>query len=192
MWRAAFGLGTSWISREIVAFGLFFIAASVWALVGTPQWLAWAALGFGMASVVAMDMVYAIRGSRVRAIPHSAMTTLTVALYTAFLVHSVWVLVSVAVVKAVLYLAPHRPHGPVFWTILRIAFLMVPSAGAAVPTLGLSAPVLLVALVIGELMDRAELYAGLNFVTPQRQIDDDFNAAASSSAGCSTSRPARS
>ena len=172
MWRALFGLRTSWISREVASFALFFAGACAWSLGAARDWLGWAVFGFGLLALLAMDMVYRIRGARVAAVPHSAMTTLTVPLYVAFLVSSPVVLWSVAVVKAVLYLIPGRPHGSAVWALLRLILLGAPIA--AFFLLEMPTALLLGGLVLGELMDRAELYAGLCFVTPERQIADDF------------------
>jgi Fe-S-cluster-containing dehydrogenase component/DMSO reductase anchor subunit len=70
-WRAVIGLGHSWLSREIVAFGLyaFLVGAVAGARVldvssGVERALSVAALGTGVAGVIASAKVYAVTGRR--------------------------------------------------------------------------------------------------------------------------------
>jgi formate dehydrogenase iron-sulfur subunit len=65
--RAFLGLGTSWLSREILAFGLFagaavLYAASTWWSVGGPieDFLGFSVVGCGLAGVLCSVMVYAV------------------------------------------------------------------------------------------------------------------------------------
>lgn len=74
-WRAVIGVGHSWLSREIVAFGAFAATAAAAAVVrwvepaDAPAWTAADGLGFvaagvGTAAVACSVMVYAVTGRR--------------------------------------------------------------------------------------------------------------------------------
>jgi Fe-S-cluster-containing dehydrogenase component/DMSO reductase anchor subunit len=58
-WRAWIGLGTSWLSREIVLFGAYTITLAGAALLGWSL-LSWAALLFGISGVVSSAMIYVV------------------------------------------------------------------------------------------------------------------------------------
>jgi Fe-S-cluster-containing dehydrogenase component/DMSO reductase anchor subunit len=87
--RAFLGLGTSWLSREILAFGLFagaavLYAASTWWSVGGPieDFLGFSVVGCGLAGVLCSVMVYAVTK---RAFWNTASTALKFFLSTAAL-----------------------------------------------------------------------------------------------------------
>jgi DMSO reductase anchor subunit len=70
-WRAVIGLGHSWLSREIVAFGLFAVSAvlaSLWRWIDPGSMAATAssaaAAGIGLAGVGCSILIYAVTGRR--------------------------------------------------------------------------------------------------------------------------------
>ncbi|MCP4898697.1 MAG: hypothetical protein GY906_17140 [bacterium] len=179
--RAGLNLRTSWVSREIVLFSLFFWGAIGLAAVPSVHATArWVLAAVGIASLVAMDMVYQVRGQRIRAVPHSAMATLSFVLVIGVLTAS-WPLVFAAIgVKAILY-GLRRVHGPREGWIMR-SFLPIHRVGVGfvVPlvvwgvTAQLLHPMAILALVVGEVLDRAEFYAELQFLEPNLQIERDL------------------
>jgi formate dehydrogenase iron-sulfur subunit len=78
-WKAVIGLRHSWLSREIVAFGVFAPVAAAYAaaLVGLPLvagnegWLGPAATAVGLVGVFTSAMVYAVTGRRWWSLPRT-------------------------------------------------------------------------------------------------------------------------
>lgn len=180
-WRAVAGLRSSWVSREIVAFSCFFgIGAASLITVTANAPPGWIATVCGVAALVAMDMVYRVRGQAVATVPHSAMATLTWALLVAALGGAAGLATLVAIVKVVLYQRRKmRRLGVRSWLVSAVRLivgLLVPLAAWPQGGAPLPAP-LLVCLLVGELVDRAELYAELSFLTPRRQAARDLAVA---------------
>ena len=180
-WRAAFGVRTSWVSREIVAFSAFLGLGTLHLAGALPVRAAgWAAAALGLAALVAMDMVYRSRGQEVAAVPHSAMATLTALYLTAVLLGKVDLVVVLALAKTALYLLRRlRGQGVRSWLVngarLGLGMLLPlaawPAGSAALPA------ALLALVLLGELLDRGEFYAELAFLTPRRQAARDLEIA---------------
>jgi DMSO reductase anchor subunit len=176
IWRAILNLRRSWVSREVVLFSTFFAAACASAV--RPEvtgWTRWVIAAVGFASLYAMDMVYRIRGQPVLTVPHSAMAMLTAAFYIGILTANPILLWPAATVKLVLYLARReRPSpGGTLVAPVRIGVGIMP-AFALAGTGAVPVAAAMFGAVIGELIDRAEFYAGLRFLTPTHQIDVDL------------------
>jgi len=175
-WRAVLNFRTSWVSREVVFFTLFMGALGVCGIATNPSaMMALATVGLGFATLLSMDMVYRIPGLGVSTVPHSAMTTLTAAFFLGLLVRSPWIALPVAVVKLALYLlrpgnlAPgNRALSAVRIGVGLLAPMVVWASGVE------SMPLLLAGPLLGEIIDRAQFYEELYFLTPQRQIDLDL------------------
>jgi len=176
IWRAILNIKGSWVSREVVLFLAFFAAAcTVQLRPGVPGWVHWVITGVGFAAMYAMDMVYRVPGQPALTVPHSAMATLTVAFYIGILTANPVLLWPAATVKLGLYLARRErpvPGGGVLAPI-RIGVGLLPALALAA-TGTVSVPVAMIGAVVGELIDRAEFYARLRFLTPSHQIDRDL------------------
>ena len=176
IWRAMLNVRRSWVSREVVLFSAFFAAACASGLrpegMGSANWII-AAVGF--ASLFAMDMVYRDRGQPVLTVPHSAMAMLTAAFYIGILTENPVLLWPAATVKLVFYLARReRPSpGGTLLAPVRIGVGIMP-AFALAATGAVPVAAAMFGAVIGELIDRAEFYAALRFLTPTHQIDSDL------------------
>jgi len=176
IWRAMLNVRHSWVSREVVFFSTFLATACVSAVrPEIPGWTRWVIAAVGFASLYAMDMVYRVRGQPVLTVPHSAMAMLTAAFYIGILTANPLLLWPVATVKLVLYMA--RRDRPVAYGALlapiRIGVGLFPAfALAATDTVPIV--VAMFGAVIGELIDRAEFYSTLQFLTPTHQIDKDL------------------
>ena len=176
IWRAMLNFRRSWVSREVVLFSTFFAAASVSTLLPElPVPARWMIAAVGFAMLFAMDMVYRVRGQPVLTVPHSAMAMLTVAFYIGILTANPILLWPAATVKLVLYLARReRPvPGGAALAPFRIGIGLFP-AFALAATGTVPVVVAMFGAVIGEVIDRAEFYAGLRFLTPTHQIDTDL------------------
>ena len=180
VWRGILNVRSSWISREAAFFSAFFGAVCILALVGggLPGAASWAAAVLGFAALFSMDMVYRVPGQPAATVPHSAMATLTAAFYIGILLDSPMLFWPTATLKLVLYLARrnHPAQGGRMTAAVRIGIgfalpLVVLTTSAAPPV------VALIGAIIGELIDRAEFYATLRFLTPSHQINADLDSA---------------
>jgi hypothetical protein len=182
VWRAALNFRRSWISREVVLFAAFLGAGTLLTIGGARAGgvAMWVISIVGFCAMLAMDMVYRVGGQPTVTVPHSAMATLTATYYLGLLIGLPAIVWPVAALKAVLYLA--RRDAPLpgrrSLAIIRIGVgLVVPGI---LLTISEIAPLVLVATAaVGEVVDRAEFYAGLRFLTPSRQIDHDLGRVAS-------------
>lgn len=176
-WRAILNFRTSWVSREVVFFSLFMGAVGLCGISGNRSaTLVLSTVGLGFATLLSVDMVYRIPGLKVSTVPHSAMTTLTAAFFVGLLVRSPWIALPVAVVKLALYLS--RPGnlgaGKRALSALRIGAGLVAPMVAWMTGIE-SMPLLLAGPLLGEIIDRAQFYEELDFLTPQRQISLDLS-----------------
>ncbi len=175
-WRGLLNWRGSWISREAILVALFL--ASAWGVtvfdLPSPT-AAWAAVITGFAALFAMDMVYRVPGTTMPAVPHSAMATLTAAYFLGLLLAAPVLAIPAAIAKLGLYLVRRErleTTGAPLSVIRVVIGIVLPSA---LLIAGGWPPWLLVALAAaGELIDRAEFYAGLEFLTPEIQIDRDL------------------
>jgi len=180
-WRAALGLRTSWVSREVVAFSAFLVLATAHLAGLVPgRFAGWAAAALGLAALVAMDLVYRARGQVVAAVPHSAMATPTATYLAAAAAGAAPVAIALALAKAALYLRRAARECGARRCLLAAARL---GPGMALPLAfwpwagGAPDAVWLALLLLGELLDRAEFYAELAFLTPRRQAARDLAVA---------------
>jgi len=180
VWRGIFNFRRSWVSREVAFFTAFFGAACALTLVGggLPSVASWATAILGFAALFSMDMVYRVPGQPAATVPHSAMATLTAAYYIGLLMDSPMLFWPTAALKLALYLArrDHPTPGGRLAAAVRIGIgLVLPVAilatGSAPPSLAL------ISAMLGELVDRAEFYATLRFLTPSHQLDRDLDNA---------------
>jgi len=175
-WRGILNWKRSWISREALLVTSFLVAVCVVTAVATSPLLAlWITAATGFAALFAMDMVYRVPGQTVRAVPHSAMATLTAAYYLGLLLSLPTLALPAAAVKLALYLVRRRRFARWGTTLAAVRVgvgLVLPCSLVFVDGL---APWLVVApAVVGELIDRAEFYAGLEFLTPDIQVSRDL------------------
>ena len=177
-WRAVSNVRTSWVSREVVFYGLFLGAVLFLGITGSRSTAAvLSTVGLGFATLLSMDMVYRIPGLSVSTVPHSAMTTLTGLFLAGLLVRSPWVALPAAAIKVILYLSRPVIQGRRSRALsalrLGLGFLLpafVWMSGVDSMTLLIAGPFL------AEIVDRAQFYEELDFLTPRRQIDRDLLA----------------
>lgn len=175
-WRGILNWRRSWISREALLVIVFLASACAVTVAGSvSSAVAWTAAIVGFAALFAMDMVYRVPGNTVPAVPHSAMATLTAAFYLGLLLTAPELALPAAFAKLGLYFVRRERlagSGVPLSSIRVVVGLLAPSALLVV---GAWPVWLLFAMAaIGELIDRAEFYAGLEFLTPNLQIDRDL------------------
>jgi Fe-S-cluster-containing dehydrogenase component/DMSO reductase anchor subunit len=173
-WRAVLGLGTSWLSREVAAAGLFVtLALAHLTLRGASPALGVAGLAAAVLLVAAMDGVYLAipraRGPRL----HGGEAATALALLGGIAAGLPWVSAAAALTKTVLILRRWRMRAlgmPVWAGLARLALL----AAALGPwpwgvAFGLA--------LASEAIDRAGFYAGLEPSTPASRMEAEATGA---------------
>jgi len=181
-WRAVLGLRRSWLSREVVAFSAFVGLGAVTLLdPALPMPVRAAAIVLGGLALVAMDQVYGVARLPAGARPHSAGVLLTALFVLGVVAPSVPMAAAAAALKVGLYLrrkiaarrrgAGSRPAVSAFR--LGLAFVLPATLWLAdVPGLRW---LILGAVLVGEFLDRCELYDELEIATPSGAIRADFD-----------------
>lgn len=104
-WRAVLNIRKSWLSREIVAYGLFVPLASLWLFFPQQNELGLLATIFGLLTLLSIDNVYRQIPSKAKNKYHSAdVLFFTVFLYVAILVSNPWMFFGALILKAYLYI----------------------------------------------------------------------------------------
>ena len=123
------------------------------------------ATAVAFATLVAMDMVYRVRGQRTPAVPHGAMTTLTAIFLTGLLLRQPLVAGAAAALKLALW--PWRDV-PWPWTVLRWGAGLVAPLALVLARPEAPSVLLLAGPAIGEGIDRLRFYAELDAGRPSR------------------------
>jgi ferredoxin len=179
MWRAILNVRRSWLSREILSFGGFCAATLVHMLWPGVQGGRAVAAVLGIVTLFSIDRVYdPVRPPGLRA--HSADTLLTGALVGFLAGHLLAAAAAIAVGKLVLYLArfPRERGESIPWGIrgLRVLGLL---AVISAPLSGSGSIAIWLALALGEILDRAQFYEGLEASSPRRTAVADLALARS-------------
>ncbi len=181
-WRIVLNVKRSPLSREIVVFGLFVGLGSGYLLLAQGNAaLAVVALGSGVLALAAIEDVYRYTLRATAPLPHSANVLLTGPLLAALLLPGApaanGLALALGVTKALLYtsrkllLARRRIVWRPLAAVLRLGIgFAVP---AAVVVLSGPREALIACVLVGELVDRCELYDELDIMTPRLQIARD-------------------
>ena len=185
-WRIILNVRRSPLSREIVAFSAF-VAAGLGYLVLAPgnEWIGLLASATGALALFAVEDVYRFAVRAVPGVPHSASVVLTGPLLAAAMTMAygprdrllAGVALGLGAIKLILYLQRHarlRAQGRdrAVVTRLRLPLLLV---GLLILGAGLPGWIGLAAILLGELIDRCELYTELHITTPRRQMVTDLD-----------------
>lgn len=173
-YRSLLHVKSSWLSREIIFFSIFFIVSIAYLLTENILYY-WFNVPFAIALLVSIEMVYRVVQKNYNLKIHSSNTLLTAAAFAALLVNPK-VFVAVAVVKTILYIARHayssKYSGRMF--LLALARVMV---GLLFPLsfLILHQPMelpfyVIPAFIIGEIIDRVEFYGEIDTYNPQKYL----------------------
>ena len=176
-WRALLNVRSSWLSREIVAYSLFLAASGLFLLVWPTKALGILSMLLGLATLVSIDMVYAIADRRLIILDKSGSVLVTGILFYAVLAETPILMFVMLMGYGVVYIREllttgRRTLQRQFVSGVRIA------VGFILPLilLGVHGNFYLLAMfvLIGEGINRAEFYLDLDFVTPPRQIEGDL------------------
>lgn len=183
-YRAILNLAQSWLSREIVLYSGFVGLATIWLQWGQhTAGLNWLTAFLGLATLYTIDKVYEVAAHRRRLSVHSAGTLLTAGFLFGLMSETGQVVVAFGLLKLVLYAlrkwsfhkAGENPRN--FVSGLRITI------GLVLPAMlwlgGMNQFAVVISGFIGDVIDRCEFYTELDIITPQKQINQDLQAAVS-------------
>lgn len=166
-WRAAAAFGSSWLSREIIGYGVFVALLVIQAIVPDFAGVAPTAAGMGWLVLFAVDRVYdSVR--RPRSLPvHSADVLGVAALLTVVLTGQVSLALTLAGVRVLLFLVGLFGNDlPVDRPVLRIIGRVAPLAiGLTLMVLGENRWAALFLIGLGEGVDRTLFYLDLRPTT---------------------------
>ncbi len=190
-YRAILNWKKSWLSREIICYSLFLLLMSLSELIlpGNLLFISGTLLA-GIFSLIAIDMVY-LQLPRLKNIRfHSAQVTLTALLYWSILSENIFLLTAMLLIKGAIFIRQSVSEHSLFsfFSMVRI------SAGFVLPGLlwlsGFSLHSYLTwSMILGaEVIDRTFFYKNLAIITPERQMNADFQEDLAGLGGVSSSR----
>jgi len=174
MWRFILNLKGSWLSREIFSFSAF-LGLTGLQIITENQQIGYAALAFGVFSLISVDMVYKFLKRKDGLVLHSGMISLTAILFFAWLADISILIELIILTKGCLYIwrkQSLRKQKLIYFPIislLRILCLMVPYILLDMK-LDMVLPVYLIITFLGEIIDRSEFYDESDIVTPKNEL----------------------
>ncbi len=178
-WRSLLNVRNSWLSREILGYGLFLLTSFAYLLYPGLPALGLSAAVFGMATAWCIDKVYLHFEKDTRLDIRSNSVFLTALLLTSMAVYNERFAVLILCLKGLLYIYRklyYITHGKRVNYLVSMLRLFL---GLAVPAwVWYSYPAdplwIVLPVLAGELIDRAEFYAGAEVISPKRQIAADL------------------
>ena len=174
-WRAVLNIGSSWLSREIAAYGLFLATSGFSFFTVHEEWLRLVTVLAGLGSLISIDMVYAVSENRSGPGLCSASTLLTGLLFFALFSNLTWLFILISGIKLAWYSkefiqAEYRTPARISVSAVRII------VGFLLPALLMEREGLFagMAVLIAELINRSEFYSDLKILTPRKQIERDL------------------
>ncbi len=180
-YRAFFNVKNSWLSREILSFSLFFIATTVHFFIFKDDIITYIALFSAVFLLISIDKVYRFIIQPTPLELHSAHVTLTGFLIAALFFNNLLMFALVVSLKTGLYIYrkyyfwKNKQNYRPFLTAWRLDMLIsFPFIFWLFNFSNLNWWIL-ASILIGEFIDRAEYYEELDVLTPEKQIETDFN-----------------
>jgi predicted membrane protein len=135
----------------------------------------YAALAFGIFSLISVDMVYKLLQRKDNLVLHSGMVSLTGILLFAWMAEISILIEMIILLKCIIYVYRKRAlknkgiaYIPIL-SLLRILCLLIPYILLDLQ-LELILPVSMAIVLIGEIIDRAEFYYESDVITPEKQL----------------------
>jgi DMSO reductase iron-sulfur subunit len=179
--RAILNLKNSWLSREIVFFGLLLTLLCTQILFFPEvKWLGWLAVFAGFTTLYALDKVYSVLALITKINYQSANTFLTGLFFAALFSHFLFGIVIFGGIKLILYLKQLSSRSRELNTFKIISASTRLGFGFLVPLLFWifqipgSWTIVISLILIGELIDRCEFYENLKIITPEKQMAADL------------------
>jgi DMSO reductase iron-sulfur subunit len=178
-WRAVLNLRRSWLSREIVSLGGFFVAATAWLGLAPGEGRTGIVIALaGFLGLLCADQVYGVMRRAGPGYRHSASVLWTGFFLTGVFSGAWWLALPIGVGKLALYvLRKLQFHQTDRQTRLPLSLARV-ALGFVIPLASLAADLpdgwtlTVVCVMVGEAIDRAEYYLELERDTPRRRIAD--------------------
>ncbi|RZT97293.1 Fe-S-cluster-containing dehydrogenase component [Ancylomarina subtilis] len=174
MWRFILNLKGSWLSREIFSFSAF-LGLTGLQIITENQMFGYAAMAFGLFSLISVDRVYKFLKRKDELACHSAMVSLTAMLLFAWLSNISIFIELIILLKGSMYIwrkgvlkKKKQLWFPVL-SVCRILCLLVPYILWDLGWITIL-PVYLLITLTGELIDRAEFYYESDVVTPKDEL----------------------
>jgi len=174
-WRALLNIRTSWLSREIVLYCAFLLASGFSLIAATGEEMRIGPIVVGLGMLMSIDMVYTVSSNKSLPGLFSASILMTGLLFLSLFSGLFWLFVLIAGLKFAMYAkevlrAEYRSRRRLFISGFRIL------VGFFVPLLIGSDDMRLggLAVLVGEVINRAEFYADLEILTPRAQIESDL------------------
>jgi DMSO reductase anchor subunit/ferredoxin len=179
-WRSVLNIRKSWLSREILFFGLFLMLSAVWFLLGESLYIGMAGALAGFLCAYSVDKVYKVAKKITQLDVHSASVFLAALLFFSVFANNGRFIIIIFGLKVILYLYRkiyfiiHYKPTRIVLTIARIGFGFVVPVFLLWSQLKFSIwePIML-SLLMGEIIDRIEFYMELEIITPQKQIEHE-------------------
>ena len=183
-WRSALNLGSSWLSREVVGYGLFVtLATAAFWVAPVPAWTAGAVLAVGLLTLFVVDCVYgytqAPQAQKALKAPgwHSASVLGTGLLLLACVLDLPPLAAVVALAKLVFYLrrlAGGQVRGRFWLAAVRVGIGLLLPAELWWRGVASGGAWVLSAILLGEIVDRCQFYSERQTISPQAQMDRDL------------------
>lgn len=173
-YRSIFNLRTSWLSREILFFILFLGSSVISLFVDDFKSLPYIASILGVLLLISIEFVYTVADKKYSAPLHSANSLLTAFTFGFLITDFSTVAVFLLVIKAVLYIVRYARATVMFKNSL-IGFVRF-FVGIMIPLINLLFDrdlniAILIAFIIGEIIDRFDYYAYLHIDTPNNLLN---------------------
>lgn len=177
-WRAPLHARASWLSREVILFSTFLGMGTLVLTGSAPSpWWGRAVVGLGAVTLFVVDRVYSVARIRGAGPLHSAHVLGTGLMLAAVGTRADLVVVTVALVKVVLYLARQIARArlgcaaALGLTVPRLGFL-VAGVGGLLQDTDLATAVAMI--LLGEIIDRGLFYHELEIATPDTLMLDQL------------------
>lgn len=179
--RSLLNLKTSWLSREILFGGLFFISSFVYLFIIKELYILAITSLISLGFLVSIEMVYSVTSRNYKTLIHSSNTLLTSLLFC-FLFLAQWKpLFVILALKALLYLirkaltANNASFQVAILSVFRVLLGLVYPLGIIAFGPRPSVLLLLIAFLIGELIDRYDFYNEIDVNTPSKRMENDLS-----------------
>ena len=179
-WRSILNIRNSWLSREILFYGMFMALSVLWLFFRPNIYVGIVTSLAGFACAYAVDKVYKVSRKTTQIDIHSASVFLTTLLLFSLFTMNEQFLVIILVIKTLFYVYRkiyffiHKKPIRYFLSIVRILVgFVLPFIIWNQMELSLG-QIFILALIVGEVVDRIEFYLELDIITPAKQINEDL------------------
>lgn len=179
--RALLNWRHSWLSREILFFLIFIAVSNIYLFHPEPSaTLGWSAIIIGLCLLFSIDKVYLLI-PQLNQIPfHSASVILTGLFFSAIFIQNGRIISILSLIKAGLYifrkyqfLKQRKQVRPVM-SFLRLAGYLSLFIFSRFPLFSMAGLGAFLVILVAEIIDRAEFYQELDLLTPQKQMERDW------------------